>query len=173
MKDGTQKTRLENSLKALGTEGDHNGVNVGFGTNKDGAAGNTEPVYDQKTGKETFNITLDPSKLSSTNDYAVGAAHEGTHVSDTEMMLSNPSGGVLSYFQLEYRGYQTSAWASEALGADTLAVKGNVIWNSSWGAADRATLQDKAITKTVTGLDTPGQKDPPHAETTPHNPWPN
>jgi hypothetical protein len=31
MKDGPEKTRLEAALKAMGTEGDHNGVNTTFG----------------------------------------------------------------------------------------------------------------------------------------------
>ena len=63
MKNGPEKTRLHNSLKALGSEGDHNGVNVAFGATKDGAAATTDPIFDQNTGKYSgFNITIDPGK---------------------------------------------------------------------------------------------------------------
>jgi hypothetical protein len=173
VKDPTQKTRLENALNTFGTEGDHNGVNVSFGATGDGAAGQTTPVFNQQTGQETFNVILDPSKLNSTNDYAVDAAHEGTHVDDIKAGLANQALPALSYFSLEYRGYQTSAWAAQALGYDNLNIKGNVIWNSSWSAADRPVLQDRGVTRAVIGLDPPGQANPPHAETQPHNPWPN
>src|SRR5579883_1363624 len=37
MKDGPEKTRLEAALKAMGTEGDHNGVNATFGAVANGA----------------------------------------------------------------------------------------------------------------------------------------
>ena len=170
MKDGPEKQRLEASLKALGTEGDKNDVNVKFGANSDGAAGNTQTVAD-KTGALSFNVTLDPSKISGgTNYWGIDAAHEGTHVSD----ISDPRYAnlptSLSDFSLEYRGYQTSAWAAQALGVSPLQYADsngtNVIWNSSWGAADRQTLMDKGITQHVTSI-------PGHQEMTPHNPWPN
>jgi hypothetical protein len=165
MNDGTEKTRLQNALGAMGTEGDHNGVNVAFGANKDGAAGNTDPIFDQKTGTYSgFNVTLDPSKISGSNDYASDAAHEGTHVSDYQNYELNPATSMQP-FQIEYRGYQTSAWAAEAFGYDTSSVRGIQIWNSSWAAADRQTLQDKGITNVVT--------DKNHPEVQPHNPQPN
>jgi len=170
VKDPAQKARLEASLKALGTEGDHNGVNVGFGKTKGGGAGETDPVYSQQTGKETYNITLDPSKLSAQGDYAIAGAHEGTHVDDINTMLASPAGGALSDFSLEYRGYQTSAFAASAQGASSLSMnydgKSYPIWNGSWGAVDRN------ITNFVTKFhDKNGQPD--HPETTPHNPWSN
>jgi hypothetical protein len=169
MKDGTEKQRLQASLKALGTEGDHNGVNVPFGAVANGAA-QTDPVYNQQTGQETYNVTFDPSKINSTNDYAIDAAHEGTHVSDISSELANPSLGVLSPFSLEYRGYQTSAYAASALGVPSISFnydgRSSVIWNGSWGAVDRN------ITNFVTRFhDQNGTQT--HPETTPHNPWPN
>jgi RHS repeat-associated protein len=170
MKDGTQKTRLENALKAMGTENDKNNVNVSFGATKGGGAGETVPVSDPQTYKESFNVTLDPGKLNGSNDYAIAGAHEGTHVDDISSELANPSLGVLSDFSLEYRGYQTSAYAASALGQDSLSMnydgKSSVIWNGSWGAVD------KNITNFVTSFhDKNGKQD--HPETTPHNPWPN
>lgn len=170
MKDGVQKTRLENALKAIGTENDKNNVNVSFGANKDGAAGNTLPVNDPQTYKESFNVTLDPSKLHGSDDYAIAGAHEGTHVDDISSELANPSLGVLSDFSLEYRGYQTSAYAASALGHDSLSEnydgKSSVIWNGSWAAVD------KNITNFVTSFHDDNGKQT-HPETTPHNPWPN
>jgi RHS repeat-associated protein len=166
MKDGPEKTRLENSLKALGTEGDHNGVDVAFGPAKGGAAATTDPIFDQNTGKYSgFNITIDPNKENNgANGYAVDAAHEGTHVSDFQNYALDPA-TAMQPFQIEYRGYQTSAWAAQALGFDTSSYKGVQIWNSSWGAVDRQTLQDKGITRVVT--------DQSHPEVQPHNPFPN
>ncbi len=151
MKDGTEKTRLENSLKALGTEGDHNGVNVAFGATKDGSAATTDPIFDQSSGKYNgFNVTIDPSKESNgANGYAIDAAHEGTHVSDYE----------------NYELNSATSWAAQALGFDNLSYRGIQIWNSSWGPVDRQTLQDRGITNVVT--------DPNHPEVQPHNPFPN
>jgi RHS repeat-associated protein len=170
VKDPTQRARLEASLKALGTEGDHNGVNVGFGATKGGGAGETDAIYDSKTNTYTgFNVTLDPKKLSSQNDYAVAGAHEGTHVSDYQNYELNPA-TMMSLFQLEYRGYQTSAFAASALGTPSLSQnydgKSYPIWNGSWGAVD------KNITNFVTKFhDKNGQQTAP--ETIPHNPQPN
>jgi RHS repeat-associated protein len=165
IKDGAEKTRLQNSLHALGTEADDNGVNVAFGATKDGAAATTDPVFDQRTGKYSgFNITIDPSKENGANGYAVDAAHEGTHVSDFENYMLDPA-TIMQPFQVEYRGYQTSAWAAQALGFDNISYRGTQIWNSSWGAVDRQILQDKGITKVVADKD--------HPEVQPHNPFPN
>ena len=172
MKDGPEKQRLEASLQALGTENDNNNVNVKFSALSGGAAGNTDPVYDDKTGGLSFNVTFDPSKISGgTNDWAIDAAHEGTHVSDiSDPRFANPA-TTLDPFQQEYRGYQTSAWAAQALGVSSLAYEGgrNVIWNSGWAAVDRQTLMDKGITQHVTGI--PGHPEP--QPPIPHNPWPN
>jgi hypothetical protein len=77
-----------------------------------------------------------------TNGWAIDAAHEGTHVGDYEDPLGrsqNPATAV-DPFQYEYRGYQTSAWAAQALGCSSLSYGGDVVWNSSWAAADRMTL---------------------------------
>jgi hypothetical protein len=169
MKDGSQKQRLQGSLNALGTEGDHNGVTVSFGATKGGGAGETDPVYNGEGAKETYNVTLDPKQISSTNGYAITAAHEGTHINDFNTELANPA-ATLSLFSLEYRGYQTSAYAASALGMGSISFnydgKSSVIWNGSWGAVD------KNITNFVTRFhDQSGQQT--HTETTPHNPWPN
>ena len=170
VKDPVQKARLEKALAAMGTQGDHNGVTVNFGATKGGGAGETTPVNDPVTYKETYNVTLDPSKLHGQDDYAIAGAHEGTHVDDIGSELANPALGVLSDFSLEYRGYQTSAFAASALGYSSLSMnydgKSSVIWNGSWGAVD------KNITNFVTKFHDQNGKQT-HPETQPHNPWPN
>jgi hypothetical protein len=51
---------------------------------------------------------------------AINAAHEGTHVADvSDPTYANPA-TTLSAFSLEYRGYQTSAYAAQALGFSPL-----------------------------------------------------
>jgi hypothetical protein len=73
----------------------------------------------------------------------------------------------LSPFSLEYRGYQTSAYAASALGQSSISFGKNgqyPIWNGSWGAVD------KNLTNYITSFrDKSGQPD--HPETTPHDPW--
>lgn len=170
MKNGTEKTRLENALKALGTEGDHNGVAVTFGPTKGGGAGETDPIYNEKTNTySSFKLTLDPNHMNGINDYAIDAAHEGTHISDYQMYELNPNTSMQA-FQIEYRGYETSVWAASALGESSFSVESQgatyPLWNGNWGQVD------KNITNLVTSLrNLQGQQD--HPEVIPHNPFPN
>jgi hypothetical protein len=84
-----------------------------------------------------FNVTIDASKESNgASGYAIDAAHEGTHVSDFENFIPKPA-TALQPFQMEYRGYETSAWAAQALGFDNISYRGVQIWNSSWSTVDR------------------------------------
>jgi RHS repeat-associated protein len=167
MEDGPEKDRLMASLKALGTENDGNNVNVKFAAVGGSGAAQTDPVADTAGSKIiSFNVTFDPSKISGgTNSWGIDAAHEGTHISD----FGDPNATALTTFQVEYRGYQTSVWAAQALGLDSLRVGGAQIWSNSWGAADRQTLMDRGITQLVTSI--PG--DPEPQPPIPHNPWPN
>ena len=170
MKDGAEKTRLQASLKALGTENDGNNVDVNFGKNADGAAANTKPDVDGNGNLSGYTITIDPNKQNGgTNGWAIDAAHEGTHVSDLGDPRYNNPATTLSPFQLEYRGYQTSAWAADALGEPGVSYGGNMIWNRSWGAVD-----DKVLTKFLTGMkDQHGNQNHPDTAPQHHNPWPN
>ena len=174
--------RLDAALSAYGKEGDHNGVSVAFGALKGPAAGETTPLGDMKS----FAVTLDPAKWTAGADgakfLASDVGHEGTHVSDLGRVFAG--GGTLSDFSLEYRGYQTSAYVFQglftpALGANqgivmggvtsrSLGHGGNVIWNTSWSAADKAAIQsrDVGITNVVKSLYG-------HQEAAPHNPWGN
>jgi RHS repeat-associated protein len=170
MKDSDQKTRLEHALSAMGTENDGNKVNVSFGAIAGTAAATTDAHF--SNGSYTgFDVRFDMSKVGNgdANGMAINAAHEGTHVGDYLDPLGrsqNPA-TAMDGFQYEYRGYQTSAWAAQALGVSPLAFgNNNVIWNSSWAAADRQTLMDRGITREVTG--------PPYnyPENPIHDPWP-
>jgi RHS repeat-associated protein len=176
MKDGAEKDSLEAALGVVGTEGDHNGVNATFGALQGSAA--AETTYNTAdNGQLSTTITFDPSKNSGSTAYGINAAHEGTHIEDTITGLLDAYSNAarpdwlrspiptLSPFSVEYRGYQTSAWAARAFGLPNISFRGFQIWNSSWGAVDRQTLQDRAITNVVVDKD--------HPETTPHNPWPN
>jgi RHS repeat-associated protein len=175
MKDSPEKQRLQAALTVLGTEGDHNGVNATFGALSGSAAAQTD-YNTAANGQLSATITFDPSKNSDSTAYGINGAHEGTHIEDTLTGLldaydnaSRPDWlrsplPTLSPFSVEYRGYQTSAWAAQAFGSSNISYRGIQIWNSSWGAADRQTLQDRAITNVVVDKD--------HPETTPHNPWP-
>ena len=162
-KGSKEYNRLDSSLKAYGTENDGNNVNVGFGKLAGSAAAETQLSADTH-GNLSFNVTFDPSKVG--NAAPVDVGHEGTHISDEQ----NPwyaGAGTLEPFQLEYRGYQTSSWVAEGLGAGTLTTgpAKNVIWNASWGAVDREVMRDRGITNQV--------EDKDHPETQFHNPWPN
>ena len=148
---------------------------MSFGAVASGAGKTTFDVDPQTNVVNSANITLDPNKIGTPNDYAIDAAHEGTHVEDELTGLlsatAHESAGfpdlpMLTEFQTEYRGYQTSAFAAQALGLPELSFGGNMIWNQSWSAADREKQRDNGITRIVTG--------PPYnlGESTPHNPWP-
>jgi hypothetical protein len=179
MKDGPEKQRLEASLKAFGTQGDNNGVNVSFGAVANGAAGTTFKVNDQ-TNQVTANVTFDPIKISSSNSYAIDAAREGTHIEDWltgavnatapvgqtgPIQIGYPGLAELSDFSSEYRAYQTSAWAASALGLPDLSYNHYEIWNSRWGVND--SVLTHFITETYTCPN--GQH---YQETPRHNPWP-
>lgn len=114
---------------------------------------------------------------------AIDSGHEGAHLDDLKQTFSGAA-QQLSPFSVEYRGYESSAFAFQGLftpspfanqgtvmggvTSRTLGYGGNIIWNTSWRAADKAALQsrDAAITNTV--IQRYG-----HSETTPHNPWGN
>jgi hypothetical protein len=113
---------------------------------------------------------------------ASDVGHEGTHVADIRQELA--SGSALSDFSLEYRGYETSAFVFQGLftpgpsanvgtvmggvTSRTLGYAGNIVWNTSWGAAGKAAIQSRDVGITNTVKSVYG-----HPETTPHNPWGN
>ena len=153
--------RLSQGLAAMGTENDGNNVDVKFGATGDGAAANTVPHYNGDSDSYRYTVTFDPSKNSGATGYAINADHEGMHAYDYTNYMRGAA-TTESPFQQEYRGYQNSGWAAQALGVPNISFRGTQIWNQSWGAVDRQTLMDKGITKVVTDKD--------HPETQPHNP---
>ena len=169
--DPGQKARLEASLKTLGTENDKNNVYVKFDSTPGRGAGHTELIVNDKTGSiEGVSITFNPEKTRSSDDFAINAAHEGTHATDLldPRYAQSANSGGLSDFSSEYRAYQTSVWAASALGWSSYSMKDGAykIWNKSWGAID-----DKVLTKYITEQYKYGNGKP-YKETTPHNPWP-
>jgi RHS repeat-associated protein len=166
LKDGDQKTALQGALKAFGTENDGNNVGVQFGALSGNTAGNTALSVDS-SGKFNFTVTFDPSKNQGMFNQAINAAHEGQHVEDISDPRYASDSTTLSPFQLEYRGYQTSSYAGQALGVNSLSYGKDVLWNSSWRAVDTQTLRDKGITQHVTSI--PGHPEP--QAPTPHDPW--
>lgn len=130
-KGSKEYTRLDAALKAYGKEGEANNVSVGFGAVKNGAA-ETIPM----NNNTSWMVRFDTSKITGGSvDWASASGHEGTHVDDFGM----PMGDFMkqSPFSMEYRGYETSAWTAQGLGAGNLSFSGNVIWNSSWAAVQR------------------------------------
>ncbi len=166
LQDGAQKTALQGALGAIGTENDGNNVGVQFGALSGNTAGNTALSVDS-SGKFNFTVTFDPSKNQGMFNQAINAAHEGQHVEDISDPRYAANSTTLSPFQLEYRGYQTSSYAGQALGVNSLSYGKDVLWNNSWRAVDTQTLRDKGITQHVTGI--PGHPEP--QSPTPHDPW--
>jgi RHS repeat-associated protein len=151
--------RLSQGLAAMGGENDGNNVDVKFGATDSGGAADTTRQTDAQTGSSRFTVTFDPSKTSGSIGFAINADHEGMHVYDEK---NNQLTTTNHPFQFEYRGYQNSSWASQALGLQSIGARNTQIWNKSWSAVDRETLRDKGITKVVT--------DRLHPVEEPHNP---
>jgi len=171
MKDGPEKARLQAALKAFGTENDENNVFVSVGKLGANVAATTKLGINSTTGELGFDVTFDPNKSSNTDTVgiAINAAHEGTHVADESDPRYNNQSTTLSPFQLEYRGYQTSAWAASALGQPSLSYGNFTIWNSSWAAVD-----DHVLTQYITSFrDAKGNQTHPDTKPNEHNPWPN
>jgi RHS repeat-associated protein len=165
-KGSREYNRLDSALQAYGKENDPNGVKVGFAALSGSAEGRTIP----ENNLASFTVLFDPKKIAgSGTDWAITVGHEGTHVSDFRLPMSDLQ--LLTPFSVECRGYETSAFVFQGLfsghgtGELSFGKGGNrvVIWNTGWAEADRQTLRDKGITKHV--VNAYG-----HPETTPHNP---
>jgi RHS repeat-associated protein len=170
MNEGTEKKRLQAALNEMGKENDNNKVNVLFGPAGNDASAKTDLNWNNQTNRLEFDVTFDPKHITSgTAGWGIAAAHEGTHVADmSDPRYSNPA-TTLSDFQLEYRGYQTSAWAASAFGWPSLRFDRYEIWNVSWGKVD-----DKMLTQYLTSIkDKQGRQAYPDTKPNAHNPWPN
>jgi RHS repeat-associated protein len=165
-KGSAEYKALSGAINSYGKAGVDNGVHVGFGATAGAgnttvgvladASGNKMTTADIPTG-QNINVTIDPSKNGSTDQEAITAAHEGSHVEDgTALVGALPMnlagsdavlGGPLNLtsYQTEMKAYGVSSYAAQGLGLGSLSVGGNVIWNSSWGAVDRQTLRTQGI----------------------------
>ena len=154
-KGSLEYNRINDALTAYGKEGD-GGIGIGFGALPNDTAAQLDGNI----------VTFDPAKFKSSDTskwLAIESGHEGTHISDNRAM----AGGAerLYGFSLEFRGYQTSAFVFQGLftppargagmsfgGTTALTLeygRKRIIWNTSWGAADAATLRDRAIPNVI------------------------
>ncbi len=124
--------RLSQGLAALGTENDGNNVGVNFAPISGTAAATTDASDPGGTGHYNFTVTFDPSKNKSSTDYAINGDHEGIHAYDYTNYMEHES-TKMTPFQQEYRGYQNTAWAAQALGQPSDTRRNTQIWNKSWG----------------------------------------
>jgi hypothetical protein len=170
--DPSQRSRLQNVLKAYGERGDPK-VTIGF-------RNSTESSYFAETAPNGRRVTffmLDYplGNLLSANQFTEAVGHEGTHVSDKDRMRSNPSLPHLDRFQAEYRAFQTSSLIVKLLGMPSygyISRSGAVleIWNSTWLGLDRATvdqIRDQNITQVIRDYYGIGIRQVPAV----HNPW--
>ncbi|MBZ5524412.1 MAG: hypothetical protein LAP21_19415 [Acidobacteriia bacterium] len=136
------------ALAAYGSEGDHNGVNVG-----------TQLGYGAGTVlNKDDTISVNFGKELSGNDLAVTVGHEGQHVEDGQAWVAagHPALGSpldMNHYERETRAWGVSARLAQALGMSHFGPHGGgsdyYVWNSSWHNVDRV---NAAITKIVGGL---------------------
>jgi RHS repeat-associated protein len=166
------RERLQGVLDFYGTEGDDNGVTVGFGeiqSDEADAIGFTRPT---KNGG--VNITFDTSKFDASDLLGFGgiAAHEGTHGMDIFRMAQGPR---LTKFQFEYRADMSRSFFQEGYFLFATAGMGGIlghtfsspVWNSSWWQLDQQTLRDHAVTSFTLQRGRPGT----YSESQKHDPW--
>ena len=145
------------ALAAYGTEGDHNGVNVG--TQLGSGAGT---ILNQDN-----TISVNFGKDLGGNNLAVTVAHEGQHVEDGQAWVAagHPSLGSpldMNHYERETRAWGVSARIAQALGMSHYGPPGGgsdyYVWNSSWHNIDRV---NAAIGKVVHDLyhESPGDTD--------------
>ena len=145
------------ALAAYGTEGDHNGVNVG---SEPGHGGGTIVNMNDSI---SVNIGTD---VKSGNEMAVVVAHEGQHVEDGQAWIDagHPTGGPLdlNHYQRETRAWGVSARMAQALGMSHYGpcCRGaeDYVWNSSWHNVDRVATAIEHIVRDLYS-ETPGDKD--------------
>jgi RHS repeat-associated protein len=124
----------QGALAAYGSEGDHNGVNVG-----------TQLGYGAGTIlNKDDSISVNFGKDVSGNDLAVTVAHEGQHVEDGQQWVSagHPLGTMfdMNHYERETRAWGVSARIAQGLGMSHFGPHGGgseyYVWNSSWHNVD-------------------------------------
>lgn len=151
---GAQQMALNRALNAIGTENDHNGVNVVFGPSPTGGAmtaqtGNLLTVDFKQIDSRISEFSKQGNNFDVGVVIAAGLAHEGTHIAD----YNDPSTGMSQlspklknvwdmdeYF--EVRAYMVESFAYEAAGKDGI----SGVWNTSWAtSADKELLRRRAV----------------------------
>lgn len=156
---GAAASQVERAAAAFGTEGDDNGVEVGFG-----AANEVSKKSDGKGEKNSpdgllFNVTLNTDRLKG-DALSMTIAQVGTHIAD--IRDSNAAYSGASLYDLEDRAWQTTVLSAIGSKHKTLMMPGgNLVWNSSWPPADRNKMIEAAISDYLmqwTGLEKLPQK---------------
>jgi RHS repeat-associated protein len=168
-----EQQRLQSILDFYGTEGDGNGVMIGFGSLNDTNEPNAIARTDENPNGGIL-VTFDTNKFKADDLFAFGgiAAHEGTHGMDTRRPTAGPG---LTKFQKEYRADMSRSFFLEGYFLFTTSATGGALynwyhsslWNSSWWGPDQQTLRDHAVTAFTEGRGRPGTYVAPAV----HDPW--
>ena len=149
---GPQREAVGRSLAAYGTEGEANGVTVGFGTLGKGEAGSAVGKGLDANLVGNIGVMFDLKKASG-GDLAIAVAHEGSHTADFQAfyaaLVADPAartgrssvvGGSLDLtkYETETRAYGVSAYTAIGLGITGFAVSGTQILNQ--GRVDAAAI---------------------------------
>jgi hypothetical protein len=135
--------QLEKAAAAYGKEGEHNGVEVGFGVS-DEVPKNGEGKGDKDSPDGLlFNATFDMDRLKG-NALTRAISHIGTHIADTRSGSS--SGAGINQYELERRAWQTTVLSALGSQQKTLTLPGGyLVWNSAWATADRGKMVGDAV----------------------------
>lgn len=155
-----QRTAIQRSVNAYGTEGQANGVSVAFGKVTEGAAAETGYSKDA-TGRVNAFTTDEQGKVTAHITVTFGGkieedqvAHEGSHVADRQdlglaferaLQTTNFTLTVddlpenITKYETEFRAYQVTSAVNQARGTPS------EVWNRGWSEADRATAINKLL----------------------------
>jgi hypothetical protein len=132
---------VERAAAAFGKQGEHNGVEVGFG------AANEVPNNDSNKGDKDspdgvlFDSTFDIDRLKG-DALGVAISHVGSEIADIRDSQSKKQG----LYELEQGAWVTTVLNSVAFGKKSLTVPGAyVLWNSAWPEGDRTKNMNDAI----------------------------
>jgi len=135
--------QIEAAAAAYGKEGDSNGVVVGFsGANEASPKSEGKGDHDSPDGV-LFNCAFNMDRLKG-DALSRAMVSIGSHIAD----LRHPPSGLenAGIYELEYRGWTTTALMAIASSQKTLTLPGGVIlWNQAWPLADRDMHLNEAI----------------------------
>lgn len=136
--------QIEHAANAFGKQGDDNGVEVGFGPANEASAKTEGKGSASSPDGVLFNCTFNMDRLKGD---ALGRAmvNVGAHIAD----LRSPPSGLenAGIYELEYRGWTTTALMAIASSQKTVTLPGGVLlWNAAWPMIDRDSQLNAAIT---------------------------